>query len=262
MPILTHDGAALRYDRVGSGPAVLFIHGLTGNRTYWQKQVAALRDRFTVVTIDLRGHGESSKPKTGYGIGTMAADLAALVRTIGVPRVAIVGWSMGGLVGQELARRLEARASALVLVGTSAGGPPASEEEAERRQALRDAAGRDFRAFARTFAPLAFKAGAESPLHAWHLAEIGKMAPNAALAAADALFAFDGRANLAGLSVPTLVIHGRHDALMPLAGGEALAAAIPGATLRIFEESGHSPHLEEPDAFNAAVGEFLGRTAQ
>src|SRR5438128_1218257 len=116
-----HPGyVSLRYDRTGSGPPVLLVHGWTCNRTFWERQVVALRDRHTVVTVDVRGHGESSHPRTGYTIGAMAADLEHLVRALGVPRIALVGWSMGGLLVPELAHRLGERASALGRVCTTA----------------------------------------------------------------------------------------------------------------------------------------------
>src|SRR5262245_23135789 len=170
MPFLTLGGATLRYDRAGAGPTVLLIHGWLGNRTFWERQVAALRDRFTVVTVDLRGHGESSPPRTGYTIAGLAADLEQLVRAIGAQRVALVGWSMGGMVAQELARRLGDRVTGLVLVATTAGAltdaknPHAQPGLAEE---IRKGVAEDFRGFVRTFAPTLFKAGAAAPLLPW-----------------------------------------------------------------------------------------------
>src|SRR5439155_15344033 len=95
MPVLSHAGVSLHYDRAGAGPAVLFVHGWTCNRTFWKRQVQALRDRYTVVTVDLRGHGESARPRTGYTVGAMVGDLERLVRALAVSGVALVGWSMG-----------------------------------------------------------------------------------------------------------------------------------------------------------------------
>ena len=261
MPFLTLGGATLRYDRAGVGPTVLLVHGWLGNRSFWERQVTALRDRFTVVTVDLRGHGESSPPRTGYTIGGMAADMEQLVRAIGAQKVAVVGWSMGGMIAQELVRRLGDRATALVLVGTTAGaiadpknphGNPALAEE------LRKAVGEDFRQFVRTFAAQLFKLGTASPLLAWATGQMQRTPPHVAQACLDGVLEADLRDKLAALKLPTLVIHGRAEALFPLGMAEELKKGISGAQLTIFEESGHSPHLEEPERFNEVVATFLG----
>src|SRR6266705_2318450 len=138
MPFLTHAGVSLRYDRTGSGPPVLLVHGWTCNRTFWERQVVALRDRHTVVTVDVRGHGESSHPRAGYTIGAMAADLEHLVRALGV-----VCTTAGGLADAK--------------------NPLA---EAERAAEMKKAIAADFRAFARDFAARLFK-DPHSPLLSW-----------------------------------------------------------------------------------------------
>src|SRR5438093_4940321 len=159
MPFLSHAGVSLRYDRAGGGPPVLLVHGWTANRTFWERQVVALRDRHTVVTVDVRGHGESSPPRTGYGIGAMAGDLEHLVRALGVPRIALVGRSMGGIIALELAQRLGERVSALGLVCTTAGGMSDAKNplaDATRAAEMKKAIAADFRVFARDFAPQLF----------------------------------------------------------------------------------------------------------
>ena len=260
MPFLSHAGLSLRYDRAGAGPAVLFIHGWAFNRTVWERQVVALRDRHTVITVDVRGHGESSHPRTGYSIGAMAADLEHLVRAVGVPRIAVVGWSMGGLIALDLALRLGERVSALGLVCTTAGGLlDAKNKLARGKEAAEMKTGieADFRSFARQLAPSLFKQGAASPFLAWAVSQMQKTPAHVASASFDALLAADLRDRLPKLKVRTGVLHGRHDALTPLAGAEELAENIPGATLTVFDESGHAPFLEEPDAFNQALARLL-----
>jgi len=109
----------------------------------------------------------------------------------------------------------------------------------------------------RSFAPRLFKAGAASPLLPWAISQMQKTPPHVAQACFEAVVGFDVRAQVKKLAVPTAVLHGRHDELFPLPNGEVLAKQIPEAKLVVFEESGHSPHLEEPEAFNAALAEFL-----
>jgi non-heme chloroperoxidase len=264
MPFLSHAGVSLRYDRAGSGPAVIFVHGWLCNRTFWERQVVALRDRFTVVTVDLRGHGESSRPRAGYGMSQLAADLEHLVRALGVPRVALVGWSMGGVVAMELARKLGEKVSALGLVGTTAGAltdPENPHAEAKLAAEIQAAVKADVRVFTRQLGAMVFKEGTAHPLCTWAISQLQKTPQHVAEASLAGLYAADLRSQLKTLKVPTAVLHGRHDAILSFAGGEYLAKHIPGARLVAFEQSGHAPHLEEPDAFNAALVELIGGQA-
>src|SRR5216110_2739834 len=149
--------------------------------------------------------------------------------------------------------------SALGLVCTTAGGLADAKNplaETERAADMKKAIAADFRAFVRDFAPQLFK-DPHSPLLSWATGQMQKTPPHVAEACFDALLAADLRAGAKKLEVPTAVLHGKHDALLPLAHGEDLAKRIPGAKLTVFAESGHAPHLEEPEAFNAALVKLL-----
>lgn len=261
MPFLSHGGVSLRYDRAGAGPAVLFVHGWNCNRTFWTRQVQVLREHHTVVTVDLRGHGESSRPRTGYGVATLAADLEHLVRALRVARIALVGWSLGGMVALELARRLGERVSALALVCSTPGGltdpKNAIAVPTERIATMRAEMQADSRAFIRHLALAFFKDGTAAPLFPWAVSEMAKTPPHVVEACFDTILAFDARPWLKTLKVPTAVLHGRHDALLAFAGGEVLAQSIQNATITVFEESGHTPFLEQPDAFIAALQKLV-----
>jgi pimeloyl-ACP methyl ester carboxylesterase len=124
---------------------------------------------------------------------------------------------------------------------------------------MRAAIEADFRGFVRQFAPRIFKQGDTSPLLAWAIAQMQKTPAHAAAACFDALVAADLRPVLKKLAVPTAVLHGRHDALFPIADVEKTVKGLKGAAFTVFEESGHAPHLEEPDAFNAALPALLAR---
>ena len=128
--------------------------------------------------------------------------------------------------------------------------------EAGRAADMKKAIAADFRAFARDFAAQLFK-DPHSPLLSWAVGQLQKTPPHVAEACFDALLAADLRAGLKKLKVPTAVLHGKHDALLPLPHGEDLAKNIPGAKLTVFAESGHAPFLEEPEAFNAALVKLL-----
>jgi pimeloyl-ACP methyl ester carboxylesterase len=257
MPFSKSADATLRYDRAGSGPAVLLIHGWICNRSFWDRQVQTLRDAHTVITVDLRGHGESSRPLKGYSVGAMAADVEQLVRVLGVPHIAIVGWSMGGMVALELARRLGPKVSALGLVCTTAGG--LAESESEQAKTMQKEVADDFRGFARGFTARLFKDHETAPLYAWALSQVQKTPGAVASACLASLIGFDVRATLGTLDVPTAVLHGRHDELITYPHGEHLQKHIKGAELVTFEQSGHTPQLEEVDAFNDALGKLLAR---
>lgn len=260
MPVFTRDGVALQYDRVGNGPPVLLLHAWTTNRGFWARQVAALRDRWTTIAVDLRGHGASSRPRHGYTLDAMVHDLERLLASLGAPRVALVGWSMGGVLAAALADRLGARATALGLIATTAGALDGGSDPA-RAAAITTAMDADFRGFMRGFAASFFAAGAASPLYPWVAGEVERTAPHAARACFETFLAADLRARLPALRVPTVVVHGRHDVLVPVATAEAVTARIPGARLVVCERSGHAPLLEEPAVVGGALRALLDTTS-
>jgi non-heme chloroperoxidase len=260
MPFLSHAGTNLRYERAGQGQPVVFVHGWLGNHTFWDPQATALKQKLQIVRLDLRGHGDSSKPRGGYGIGALAGDVHHLVTALGLQRCVLVGWSMGGLVVQQARRLLGNRVAGLVLVGTTARATPtkgyAHGVTAEEQAQFVDGVETDYKGFVRTFAPRLFKPGRDH-LVAWAIQQMLKTPPHVALAALHGILAADEREALGDIAVPTLVCHGRHDTIFPVAMGEYLHKHVKGSTLVVFEDSGHAPALEETERFNAALGAFV-----
>src|ERR1700721_3104265 len=119
MPFATSNGLSLYYDIVGEGPAVCLINGYRLSSVAWPPGfIPRLATRFSVISFDNRGTGRSDKPPTGYEFGNMAKDVVGLLDTLGLSRVHLFGFSMGGAIAQEVAIRHAARIDRLILFGT------------------------------------------------------------------------------------------------------------------------------------------------
>jgi non-heme chloroperoxidase len=261
MPFLSHGGISQRYERAGTGLPLLFVHGLMCNHTFWDRQVP-LRRGFQVIRLDLRGHGDSSKPRGNYSMQIFADDLRHLVTALRLERFVLVGWSMGGIISQQAVSLLGDRIAGLVLVGTTASGSavkgyPHAFKPEEQQIALKSIDD-NYKGFARDLAPRLFKPGREELLQ-WTTQQLTKTPPYAARQSLEALFAADHRKTLASIAVPTLVCHGKHDSIFPFGAGEFLRKGIKGAKLVAFDDSGHSPMLEEADRFNSELTAFAER---
>jgi pimeloyl-ACP methyl ester carboxylesterase len=252
----------------GGGRPLLAVHGFTGAKEDFAGPGGALAGRgWHVASPDLRGHGASPAPPTGYGLVEMAGDLVALADALDWPGFVLLGHSMGGMVAQRLALDHPQRVRALVLVGTThgavdvdrglvelacevvrGGGMPALV--AAQRALLADAAetpsGRRLRARFPDW---------EDYRDRSILACSPDMYVEAVKAMLDATSRLDA---LAALDVPTLVVVGEEDEVM-LDGSRRLAAAIPGAELVVLAGAAHSPQVEAPEAFLDAVVGFLDR---
>lgn len=238
-------------------PAVVLIHGLSDSSWSFARLVPELSGVRTVA-VDLRGHGSSSAPLSGYRPEDLADDVAALLDHLGIDRATIVGHSLGSMVARALTLRHPGRVQKLALVGTIA--TPANDAAAELGAALAvftDAVPEDFiREFQGSTSAAELPAGyfervvAESlrvPAHVWREAVAGIV---------DA----DDSDRLGEIAVPTLLLWGDQDAWFPLEEQERVVAAIRDARLVVFEGSGHDPHWERPEAVGEVLTEFLQQT--
>ncbi|MDR7521712.1 MAG: alpha/beta fold hydrolase [Armatimonadota bacterium] len=253
-------GTRLGYGLDGDGPPLVLLHAFPLNRQMWRPQVGVLRDRFTVITPDLRGFGESDVPGGPFTLDDCAQDLLGLLDVLGHRRVVLGGCSIGGYIAFRILARAADRVSALILADTRA--EPDSEEARQRRQA----------AIARIE-----KEGPEGFLH--DLLQqlvgpttktqrpgvvstvrqiIGSPDPRSLTAALSALATRpDSRPLLSAVAIPALVVVGEEDVLTPPEASEAMVAAMPNARLVRIPDAGHLSNLEVPEAFNRAVREFL-----
>ncbi|MEW5871742.1 MAG: alpha/beta fold hydrolase [Chloroflexota bacterium] len=251
----------MAYTDRGQGQPVLLIHGYPLNRLLWQPQIEALGDVARLLAPDLRGHGDSPAMAGPYGMDLLADDLNAFLDALGVTRpVVVCGLSMGGYVAFAFYRKYAARMNGLVLTATrSAADSP--EARAGRDQAAETLRQRGAAAIVEGMAPrlLAPGTAAEKPELAARLREI--MLKTSAEGVLGALAGMRDRPDstliLGRIALPTLIIHGLHDQIVPLAEAQAMQAAIPGARLEVIPVAGHLPNLENPEAFNQALRQFI-----
>ena len=244
----------------GQGPAILFIHGYPLDHSIWEHQVAHL-DGWTRIAPDLRGMGQSDAPDLGYSMQTYAEDLLALLTAMGVDKVVLCGLSMGGYVAFEMLRRARERVRGLILMDTRA-----EADTAEGKKA-RDAAAQQAReggaeAIAGAMLPkmLATAPAPGQPELRQKLQRMMAATPVAGILGA--LGALKERPDSHPLlptlkGIPTLVVVGEDDQITPVAGARTMAAAIPGAQLRVVSGAGHLTPLEQPDVTTRAVADFL-----
>lgn len=256
-------GVRTRYLMAGDGPTtVVFIHGFGSTADSWRNNFSALASKYTVVAVDVRGFGYTSRdPASEYSPRAFATHVATFLDQLGVRRPVLVGHSLGGEVAMRIALQRPDDVAGLVLVG-SAGAPGRSRPTAPpvpeplRTAVLRllesprvvrwglEAAFYDDskvdREMVRQYRRPLQVEGAEEML--WRMARTRTPALNAS--------------EIAQLRVPTVLVWGKQDALVPLSDGIELAATIPGARLVVVDRAGHMVHEERPDVVNAIIDEL------
>jgi len=260
----------LYYEDVGAGKPVVLIHGWPLSGRSWENQVPALVGAgFRVITYDRRGFGASSRPWNGYDYDTFAADLDALLRYKDLREVTLVGFSMGGgevarYIGrygtQRIAKAVFAAAVPPFLLKT-ADNPEGGLDEATIAGFDAGVIG-DRIAFLDQFSKGFFSAGGElrvSEAQRRYALDIAAFAsPKGTLDCISAFGRTDFRADLKKITVPTLVIHGDRDAIVPFeVSGKRTAASVPGAKLVVIKGGPHGLLASHPKEVNAALLSFL-----
>jgi pimeloyl-[acyl-carrier protein] methyl ester esterase len=232
----------------------------------WRYQAEAFARSFRVVTVDLRGHGESSSAGAGFAFDDFAADIAELFTRLDLRNASVIGWSMGVQVALRAFSRLRERIASLVLVG----GTPkftASEDYpfGLPRSETRSMAIRLKKNYVKTMGDFFNGMFAEGELSRESYQRIvrdfvmgGKTpGPETALKTLETLVSSDVRPLLPETDAPVLLIHGGEDVISLPDASRFMARQLPHATLKMFEGAGHAPFISRPDGFNALLSSFL-----
>ncbi len=269
----TLHGHRVGFRMAGEGPLIVLLHGITSTSEVWLDVMARLAERYTVVAPDLLGHGGSAKPRGDYSLGAYASGGRDLLGLLGFERGTVVGHSLGGGIALQFAYQFPEYCERLALV--SSGGLGTEVHPLLRAAALpgselvlplitRDWAIGAGTAVASFFARYGFKAGPD-------LAEAARGYASLADGKARSAFVHTLRAvvDLEGQRVsatdrlylaeriPTLLIWGSADPIIPAQHGREARERIPGSRLVEFPGAGHWPQLDDPDRFAAELSDFM-----
>lgn len=239
------DGVEIAYSMEGSGQvALVFVHGAFADRTFWKKQLSGLSDRFTVVALDLGGHGDSGRNRKAWTLAAWAEDVRAVVEALHLSRVVLIGNSLGGPVALEAAALLKGRVLGVVGVDTLHDASQVITKADARERA--DAFRKDFKPACHALVDTLFHPGTQQELHAWVEGRMCAMPPDIAAGMMEGMGGFDLAAAFRKAGVPIRAINGD---LFPmnLEGNRKIA---PDFQAVVMDGAGHYPQLERPEEFN------------
>jgi pimeloyl-ACP methyl ester carboxylesterase len=268
-------GHGVAYRMEGNGPALLLLHGIAGSSRTWRDVIPRLTDRFTVVAPDLMGHGQSEKPIGDYSLGGFATGIRDLLEVLDIDRASVIGQSFGGGVAMQLAYQHPERCERLVLVDS--GGLGREVNWMLRVMAL---PGSEylmplvFPGFVRDWGDSLLRTITNRGVRLGRIAEM--WSAYASLAEAESRQAFartikavidPGGQTISAMdrlylasSMPTLIVWGDQDDIIPVSHAYSAHEAVPGSRLVIIEGVGHFPLIEAPEQFVDALVDFIDST--
>jgi pimeloyl-ACP methyl ester carboxylesterase len=264
METIEVDGLRITYERAGSGPPLVLLHGYVGDGpTTWRPQLDGLGDDFTLIAWNAPGVGGSSDPPESFGMAGYADALAGFIAALGLGAPHVAGLSFGGALALALYRRHPEVPRTLVLASAYAGWggslpPELADQRLRQALVLADLAPDEF---VGTLLPTMFSEGTDpvaveafgAAMRAFHPTGFRAMARASAENLRDVLPRID---------VPTLLLYGAEDVRAPLSVARDLEASIRPSTLVVLPDTGHVANIEAPEAFNRAVRAFLKRAGQ
>ena len=262
MPKIRVNDIEIHYESRGEGRPLLLIYGLAGRGSGFAPQAAALSREFRVITFDNRGVGETDQPETPYSIPMMADDAIGLLDALGIERAGVFGISMGGMIAQEVALRHPQRVERLALGCTHSGIRRCTPSPPWVTEIFKSLPGKPREQVVRECVPFNFSNYTIEHRPDFIEAALPSMVANLQRAHAyalqiQAIYGFDAWDRLPQIAIPTLVLTGQDDVLIPPENSRDIAARIPGARLVEIERAGHLFFLEQADEVNARLREFF-----
>ncbi|GAC1338888.1 MAG: 3-oxoadipate enol-lactonase [Candidatus Dormibacteria bacterium] len=256
------DGCRLAVSVRGEGPPLLLIPGLGSSRRVYAPIVALLSARVRTIVYDPRGIGESDVTDGPYTMTQLASDAVRVLDAVDVQRAAVFGASMGGMVATHVALDHPERVERLIVAAAGPGGADEARADEAATRALLGKGGRTPAEAYRIACTVLYSKRYQQEHPEMIQSEVAQRAAHPVRARAftaqfEAVRGHDVGARLAALSMPTLVMHGRLDAVNPVRNGEAIAGAVPGARLEVLEEAGHLFFHEEPVRSAQLIADFV-----
>jgi pimeloyl-ACP methyl ester carboxylesterase len=250
-------GPRLHYAEQGDprGEAIVFLHGWPDSWFSFSRVLPLLPEHYRVLAIDQRGFGDSDRPESGYAIPDLAADVVAFLDALAIERATLVGHSFGSFVARCATIAQSDRITRLALIGT--GFTASNAVTQELQAALRELPDPIPVEFAREFQASTAHRPLPPEFFERLVAESLKLPPRLWRLAIDRLLEYDDAGGLARVTAPTLLLWGDRDALFSRAEQDRFIAALPGASLTIYEETGHCPNWEQPEQVAADIREFV-----
>ena len=247
-------------DHMGTGPLVVFLHGIGGNRTNWHDQLPVFAEHFTAATSDARSWGDSDDYDGPLRFEDMCADLGRVLDHFGVTSAHLVGLSMGGLIVQDFYARHPGRVASMVLVDTN-NGPAKSMNESEiaefvrlRKQPLLE--GKEPKDIAEPVARSLVSPSAGDAIVQRMIDSMTILHKDSYLKAIETVAHYQGP-DLSTLRAPSMLIVGANDTLTPPSVHRDMADQLPQARYLEIPDAGHLSNIEKPAEFNQAVLNFL-----
>lgn len=256
------DGVRLNYRMDGphDAPPLVFSNSLGTDLRMWEPQLPAFAERFRLIRYDSRGHGRSDAPVGPYTLDMLGSDLLALLDVLKIERAHLCGLSLGGMVAQWVAIHHPERVQRLVLANTAAriGTQLSWTERIQSVQAGGMYAVRD--TVVGRFLSASFRNTRPEVMH-WIASMVQATPPQGYVATCEALRDADLRPLVSRIQVPTIILGGALDQSTPPDQAQELYASITRSRLLILDQAAHLSNVEQAEAFNAAVAEFLGASS-